>query len=184
MKPYPVDLRERLLQAEDAGLVRAEIARCFGISPRSLSRWRRLHREQGSPAPRPRPGRAPLLPPERWSALRAQVAAHPDATLAEHCARWAAEQGARVSEATMSRLLARVGAATQKQTLIARERDEAERAAFRAGAAALAPADLVFLDETDTPTTLTPLRARAPRGGRPWAGCRGGGASRWRSSPP
>jgi len=28
------------------------------------------------------------------------------------------------------------------------------------------PADLVFLDETATPTTLTPLRARAPRGER------------------
>jgi transposase len=32
--------------------------------------------------------------------------------------------------------------------------------------AAMAPADLVFLDETATPTTLTPLRAWAPRGQR------------------
>ena len=32
--------------------------------------------------------------------------------------------------------------------------------------AAVDPADLVFLDETATPTTLTPLRARAPRGQR------------------
>ena len=32
--------------------------------------------------------------------------------------------------------------------------------------AALDPADLVFLDETSTPITLTPLRARAPRGQR------------------
>ncbi len=32
--------------------------------------------------------------------------------------------------------------------------------------ARLDPADLVFLDETSTPTTLTPLRARAPRGER------------------
>ena len=32
--------------------------------------------------------------------------------------------------------------------------------------AGLDPADLVFLDETSTPTTLTPLRARAPRGKR------------------
>ncbi len=30
----------------------------------------------------------------------------------------------------------------------------------------VAPADLIFLDETATPTTLTPLRARAPRGER------------------
>lgn len=32
--------------------------------------------------------------------------------------------------------------------------------------AGIAPARLVFLDETHTPTTLTPLRARAPRGER------------------
>lgn len=32
--------------------------------------------------------------------------------------------------------------------------------------AAVDPADLVFLDETSTPITLTPLRARAPRGQR------------------
>lgn len=32
--------------------------------------------------------------------------------------------------------------------------------------AAVDPADLVFLDETSTPVTLTPLRARAPRGQR------------------
>jgi transposase len=32
--------------------------------------------------------------------------------------------------------------------------------------AGLDPADLLFLDETSTPTTLTPLRARAPRGER------------------
>jgi hypothetical protein len=30
--------------------------------------------------------------------------------------------------------------------------------------AGLDPAALVFLDETSTPITLTPLRARAPRG--------------------
>ena len=32
--------------------------------------------------------------------------------------------------------------------------------------AGVAPADLVFLDETATPNTLTPLYARAPRGER------------------
>lgn len=54
----------------------------------------------------------------------------------------------------------------QKKTAVARERDEAARAAWRADLAALDPADLVFFDETSTPLTLTPLRARAPRGER------------------
>jgi transposase len=63
----------------------------------------------------------------------------------------------------------RAGAAgphAQKKTLSAREQDAEERAAFRAEAARLDPAGLVFLDETSTPLTLTPLRARAPRGER------------------
>ena len=40
------------------------------------------------------------------------------------------------------------------------------RAAWRAGIAGIDPARFVFLDETSTPLSLTPLRARAPRGQR------------------
>lgn len=40
------------------------------------------------------------------------------------------------------------------------------RAAWRVAMAAVDPDNLVFLDETSTPVTLTPLRARAPRGQR------------------
>ena len=50
--------------------------------------------------------------------------------------------------------------------MIAAERDEAARAAWRAALAAVAPQRFVFLDETATPTRLTRLRARAPRGER------------------
>ena len=54
----------------------------------------------------------------------------------------------------------------QKKTAVARERDEDARAAWRDAVAALDSADLVFFDETSAPLTLTPLRARAPRGAR------------------
>jgi len=50
--------------------------------------------------------------------------------------------------------------------VVAAERDEAARAAWREQMAGIAPATLVFLDETHAPTTLTPPRARAPRGQR------------------
>jgi transposase len=63
-------------------------------------------------------------------------------------------------------LAAPTGLAPQKKTLIAREQDEEARAAWRQHMAGADPASLVFLDETSTPTTLTPLRARAPRGQR------------------
>jgi transposase len=63
-------------------------------------------------------------------------------------------------------LAARTGDHAQKKSLIAREQDEPARAAWRAEIAEVDPARLVFLDETSTPTTLTPTHGRAPRGQR------------------
>jgi len=54
----------------------------------------------------------------------------------------------------------------EKKTLIARERDDAARAVWRAEVAAIDPAALVFVDETATSLRLAPLRGRAPRGDR------------------
>lgn len=61
---------------------------------------------------------------------------------------------------------AAAGPGAQKKHLLAAERDEAARAAWRDEAGGLEPADLVFVDETSTHTALTRLRARAPRGER------------------
>src|SRR5688572_5139788 len=109
MKQYPADFRDRLLRAIDAGLAAAEAARAFGVHRATIARWRARRAMTGSPAPAARPGRAPRIGPADHPALRAQVAAHPAAALAAHCDRWARERGVRVSPATMSRLLAKLG---------------------------------------------------------------------------
>ena len=109
MKQYSADLRERLLRAIDAGLGQAEAARLFGVGTSTIKRWKRQRRERGTLAAKPRPGRTPLIGPEARAALEARVRAAPDATLAAHCAAWEREQGVRVSEATMSRALAKLG---------------------------------------------------------------------------
>ncbi len=57
-------------------------------------------------------------------------------------------------------------ASTQKKTLIATERDEAARTAWRAELAEVDAETVVFLDETSTQTVLTRTRGRAPRGER------------------
>ena len=108
MKQYSADLRERLLRAIDAGLSQAEAARLFGVGISSIKRWRTQQRQTGSLAARRRTGRRRRVRPEQEPARRAQVAATPDATLAEHCAVWAAATGVRLSTATMSRTLARL----------------------------------------------------------------------------
>ena len=108
MKPYSVDLRERLLRAIDAGLSPAEATRLFGVGSATSERWRRRQRERGDVRPLPRSGRPRRIGPAQEAALLAQARAHPDATLREHCAQWETEQGSGISEATMSRALARL----------------------------------------------------------------------------
>jgi transposase len=114
MKQYSVDLRERLLGAMDAGLPLAEAARLFRICPSTIRRWQQRHRRTGAVTARRRPGRTPRIGREQAAALQAQVAAHHDATLAQHCTRWEAEQGVRVSIATMSRVIRRLGITVKK----------------------------------------------------------------------
>jgi transposase len=108
MKQYPADFRDRLLRALDAGLARAEATRTFGVPDRTIRRWQQHRRETGSVAPKRRVGRCRHIGPWAEAALRAQVAAHPDATLAEHCTRWASDHDVTVSAATMSRALSRL----------------------------------------------------------------------------
>jgi transposase len=114
MKQYPADFRDRLLRALDAGLGRAEAARTFGVTERTMRRWQQRRRETGSVAPTPRPGRRRHIGVAAEAALRAQVQAAPDATLVEHCATWAAAQGVTLSAATMSRALRRLGLPLKK----------------------------------------------------------------------
>jgi len=114
MKQYSADLRERLLGAIDAGLPAAEGARLFGVCPSTIRRWRQRQRTTGSVEARPRPGRSPCIGLAQAAALRMQVAAHDDATLAAHCARWEADQGVVVSVATMSRTIRRLGITLKK----------------------------------------------------------------------
>src|SRR5215204_1983235 len=109
MKPYSADLRERLLGAIDAGLPQAEAACLFSVGVSTIKRWRRRRQETGGVAASPRPGRRRRIGGEAEAALVAQVRAAPDATLAEHCATWAATTGVAVSPATMSRALGRAG---------------------------------------------------------------------------
>src|SRR5215211_3544889 len=75
VKQYSADLRERLLRAIDAGLPLAEAARLFGVGTTTIKRWKRQRRETGTLAPKPRPGRTPLIGPGLRPALEAQVRA-------------------------------------------------------------------------------------------------------------
>jgi transposase len=109
------DVRERALAAVDAGHRVADVATFFGNDPSTIYRWLRQRRRTGSGLARPRSGRPRLLTAAQLPALEAQVAAAPDATLAEHCTRWAAQYAVRPSLSAMSRWLRDLGFTLKKR---------------------------------------------------------------------
>jgi transposase len=112
---YSRDLRERLLQAWASGLSAVEIARTTGVSPSSLRRWKQKQASGASLTPGTSPGGPRKITPADEPALRAQVAATPDATLAEHCTQWADDGHVPVSISTMRRALVRLGLPLKKR---------------------------------------------------------------------
>jgi transposase len=114
MKAYSVDLRERIVRAVGGGMSKAEAARVYDVGLSTVKRYVKQQGVTGHLRPKLSPGRAREIGAEGEAALRAQAAAHADATLAEHCRRWADARGATVSRATMSRALARLGLPLKK----------------------------------------------------------------------
>lgn len=105
VKHYPLAVREEVLREIDEGLSVATASRRFGISASTIGHWRRRQQTTGSVVAIRHPGRQPRIGPTQVAVLQAQLAAHPGATLAEHCARWRIEQGVQVSVGTMWRVV-------------------------------------------------------------------------------
>lgn len=111
MKTYSLDLRERALAAVDRGMPRKEAVGVFGVSLATIKRWLKRREETGSAAPKRRPGmrRRVGATVEGRRALWRQLQENREATLEEHRRLWERERGVRVSVATMSRAVRRLG---------------------------------------------------------------------------
>lgn len=97
-----------------------EVARVFAVSERTIRRYRTQQRQTQDLTPKLSPGRPPRIRADLAARLRAQVAAQPDATLAQHCAVWEQEHGVAVSIATMSRVLRRLAVTRKKSPVRSR----------------------------------------------------------------
>jgi len=109
MKAYSQDLRQRVLRAVDQGHNQAEIAKTFAISVATIKRYLKQRREIGHVEPKAIPGRPALIGAALQEGLRAQLEAHPDARLEDHCRLWEEEHGMQVSTASISRAIALLG---------------------------------------------------------------------------
>ena len=109
MRAYSTDLRQRVLQAVDQGIPREQIVAVLQVSLSTIKRYLRQRRDTGTVTAEPIPGRPARYGDALDVELPAQLAAHDKATLEQHCQLWQASHGVRVSLATMSRAIARLG---------------------------------------------------------------------------
>jgi transposase len=108
MNAYSKDLRLKTLAAIDRGIPRVEVCELFGISLSTIKRWLQRRRQTGGVETMKIPGRPSVKGRALREWLPVQLEANPDLTLKEHCEAFEDETGAEVSEATMSRNIARL----------------------------------------------------------------------------
>lgn len=115
MKAYSPDLREKVLRAVDQGYGRQEIVKLLGVSSATIKRYLKQRRETGSVRPKAIPGRPPRELGPLQAELETQLQAHGDLRLEDHCHLWEQSHGVRVSTATMSRAIKRIGWTRKKR---------------------------------------------------------------------
>src|SRR5262245_4663835 len=112
-KSYSSDLRERVIEAVEAGASRREAGDRFEISASSSIRWLQRWHESGSAAPKPRGGS--VSPLEEFAAeILALVAEQPDLTLVETVAELRRRR-IRTSRSSLWRFLDRHGITLKKK---------------------------------------------------------------------
>ena len=115
MKAYSLDLRTRVLAAIDGGMSRADAVRTFQVSLGSIKRWLRLRQTSGALVPRSRKGKTATITDAQFPTLRFQLDHCPDASLAEHAARWNADHATTLSSWTLGRAIRRLGWSRKKR---------------------------------------------------------------------
>jgi putative transposase len=114
-RPYAVDLRERVLQAHEAGEGSQRVlAERFAVSVGTVCGWLGLARRESRCSPRAHGGGRRPLGGADPQVLAGLVAEQNDATLAQYRARLAERTGVRVSEAAVCRALTRLGLSRKK----------------------------------------------------------------------
>lgn len=108
-----MDLRERIVRACEQGQSQVEVARRFGVCPKTVQRSVARAKE-GQLAPCPLPGRAPRVGPEQQAALVALVQEDPNQTLMQMRQTWQERTGQSLPTSTLHDALGRVGARFKK----------------------------------------------------------------------
>src|SRR3954452_15982072 len=166
MKPYSLDLRERVLADCDLGLPTQQVAAKYRVCPAWVRRLKQRRRETGSIAPKAQRHGPPPRRSERAARVAEAVERSPDATLQE----LRRDHDLPISSTTLWRVIDDLGLSFKLKSLRAAEQDRPDVKRLRDGWAArlagVAAEHLVFLDETSATTKMARPRGRSRRGQR------------------
>lgn len=114
MRPYSVDLRERIVDAVEQGMSKAEAARRFKVNRSTVYEYLRLS-SQGNLKAKSPPGRPRTLSQEQVEALEKQVQENPDLSLQEHADLFETEQQVKLGFSTVNLYFKRLGITRKKR---------------------------------------------------------------------
>ncbi len=109
MKAYSEDLRQKIVEATERGVPKAQAARLFGVSLSSVKRYARLARRGGSLAPGKGSGRPPKIDESAKRLLEKDVEERPAATVSERRCFLEHLTGESLSDSNVGRMLKRMG---------------------------------------------------------------------------
>jgi len=117
MKPYSLDLREKIVKAVETGesSIR-KAAQRFSVSKSFVQKLLTQKRTQGHLRPRKQGGSQPSRVLAYQDQLLALIEKYPDLTLEQYCECFADETGVWVSQSTMCRALQQLGLPRKKNT--------------------------------------------------------------------
>ena len=121
--PYSEDLRERMVQAVEAGASRRSTARRFAVSVSCVVKLMQRWRQAGTVTPKPMGGTKTHRLAEHAVLVRGLVAARPDITLDE-LRQCLAGEGITVGRSSIGRFLTALGLTRKKRRSMRASRSE------------------------------------------------------------
>jgi transposase len=115
MKAYSLDLRQRIVESLQQGATKEETATRFCVSLSTVKRYNRQHKQQGTLAPKPLPGRARIIKPEENEEFIALIASKTDWTLASLGEAWHQTKGVKPTISVLSDTCRRLGITRKKR---------------------------------------------------------------------
>ena len=115
MKPYSLDLRERVVSAIEKGDSFRKVAQRFAVSKTCVERWVKMKRTTGHVVPRKQGGSVSVVMAHK-AQLMTIFEQRTDATLAEYCELLYDETGLWVSQSTMCRTFQRLNLPRKKNS--------------------------------------------------------------------